>query len=530
LEEGLRFLGRKPVLAAFFAFMTALAAVIEARDGSRLLVAAVVVAALAAFGLLVVTLRREALQSRREQLAASRRLRVSVGRVGGVDPVAIGVDAASQTVLPGREAPEYVPRAVDNALSCAIGAAVEGKGNWLVVGMGRSKVGKSRALYEALRRHDARQALELVAPVDQDALLELLVPGGMEPTAGVVRVLWIDDLEPFVGAGMTVRTLEEWRSAVPGGIVVATYGGKGSDMVAGPGSSAIATPCGDILRYAEEVEIESSTPTEIESLRGELSGEAVEAIESHGLAAYLVAGPLMRRKLMTGRHDPGEPECHEGVALVRAVVDWTRCGRMDALAEHDARRLWAVYLPHGMPATQGAFEQAVAWGCRPVAGTSALLSSDGGYRPYEYVVRMVREQSSTPPPSDEAWSLAIKDARDGQAFMVGYEAYDHDRIDDAIVAWTAARASTTDEVAAGALCNLGVIRHQCGQYGQAVDLYDEIVERYDREPEMARYVARALFNKAMALIHLEGPEVARELFDYVAERFGEADTPNSTYG
>lgn len=528
-EDVLKFLGRKPVLAAFVTFTTTLAAAIEVRHGPRSLVAAVVVlAALAALGLLLVTLRRETLESRRERLEASHRLRVTVGRVGSIDPLDIGVDAASQTVLPGDRVPEYVAREVDAALSRAVGAAVDGEGRWLVVGMGRSKVGKSRALFEALRRHDARQALELVAPVDQDALAALLAPGGMAPAAEAVRVLWIDDLEPFVGQGMTHRTLDEWRSVAPNGIVVATYGGKGSDLVADSSLGAIATLSGEILRDAKEVAIESSTPTEIESLRGELPNETIEAIKSYGLAAYLVAGPLMQRKLTTGRHGPGEPECHEGVALVSAVVDWARCGRTDGLAERDARLLWPVYLPYGMPATQEAFARAVAWACRPVAGTTALLSSDDGYRPYEYVVRLVREQPNTSQPSDEAWALAIGNARDGQALAVGHEAYDHDRIDDAIAVWTAARASAIDEVAAASAFNVGATHQEFGQVDEALAIYDEIVERYDRTPGLGLYIAKALYNKATVLMFLEGPTVADEIFAYVWERFGEEPAPPSS--
>jgi hypothetical protein len=67
---------------------------------------------------------------------------------------------------------------------------------WFVMVEGRSTVGKSRTLFEAIHRYDAEQDhLHLVAPRDAAALRDLL-----DPTKGVLRfggpaVLWLDDVE-----------------------------------------------------------------------------------------------------------------------------------------------------------------------------------------------------------------------------------------------------------------------------------------------------------------------------------------------
>ena len=45
---------------------------------------------------------------------------------------------------------------------------------------------------------------------------------GKEPA-----VLWLDDIEPFLNQGLTLRILREWQSTGPVRIVTATYGGKG---------------------------------------------------------------------------------------------------------------------------------------------------------------------------------------------------------------------------------------------------------------------------------------------------------------
>ena len=78
-------------------------------------------------------------------------LQVPVGPISEIDPTMIGVDRAAQQVLPGGVIPAYVARAIDAELRGALGAAVRGQGPWLVVVSGLSKVGKSRALFEALR-------------------------------------------------------------------------------------------------------------------------------------------------------------------------------------------------------------------------------------------------------------------------------------------------------------------------------------------------------------------------------------------
>ena len=100
--------------------------------------------------------------------------RAPVAAVSQLDPTQIGVDRAAQDILPGGEVPEYVARDVDDELRAAVAAALDGSGRWLVVVIGPSKVGKSRALFEAVTEPARGRRLALVAPVDAAALRELL--------------------------------------------------------------------------------------------------------------------------------------------------------------------------------------------------------------------------------------------------------------------------------------------------------------------------------------------------------------------
>src|SRR6202171_182904 len=221
---------RQTVLAGCLAAAAALAGLSGPVGVPWLAAAGLIVAALAG---LVIIAARARLEGRRERAESVRRLRVAP--ITEVDPTLIGVDKAVQTVLPGATLPDYLPRGVDTGLRDVIAAALAGRGDWLVVVVGGSKVGKSRTLFEALRRCALAGQLELGAPVDGGALRSLLAPGQAMPIRAEYAVLWLDDLELFLNEGVTLRTLREWQSGGPGRIVAATYGGKGSEMVAGSG-------------------------------------------------------------------------------------------------------------------------------------------------------------------------------------------------------------------------------------------------------------------------------------------------------
>jgi len=45
--------------------------------------------------------------------------------------------------------------------------------------------------------------------------------------------LWLDDLELFLNEDVTLAILREWHAGVRGRIIAATYGGKGSERIAG---------------------------------------------------------------------------------------------------------------------------------------------------------------------------------------------------------------------------------------------------------------------------------------------------------
>ena len=518
---------REAVLGSCLAAAAALVALSVPLGVPWLAVASVIFAAVSGLLRLVIGVQRVRLESQRERAESARWLRVPVAPIGEVDPTLIGVDPAAQTVLAGDVLPDYLGREVDAALRDAVAAALNGRGRWLVVVVGGSKVGKSRALFEALRRCARAGELELVAPVDGDALRSLLNPG-QSPRAGAAHaVLWLDDLEPFLNQGVTLQTLREWQAGGPGRIVTATYGGKGSELIAGSSTGGLTTLATDVLQHAREIPLWPTTVGELDPLRAKLSNAEFEAVQRHGLAAYLVAGPALERKLTTSRHAPGEDLCPEGVAVVYAAVDWARCGRTDPISHETLRQLWPTQLPAGSPDTDEGFDTGVVWALRPVAATIALLQRAGSYQAYDYVIRLVRDKPGAEPPSDLAWDAAIETATAVKAFAVAVAAYSHSRLKDAATALNRARESSVDEVAAVAGFNLGVVLGELGRSAEEVAVYDEVVARYgeDPAPALREQVATALRNKGVRLGVLGRFAEAVAVYEEVVARYGEDPAP-----
>ncbi len=474
---------------------TAIAALVGPLEAAWLRIAGVIVAAAGALARVVIAVQRARLEGEREHVAAAYRLRVPVAPIGKIDLTLIGVDPAAQTILAGKEVPAYVERTVDGQLQKAVEAALDSAGRWLVVVGGASKVGKSRTLFEALRRCAHAGELEFLAPVDGQALRSLLTPGervGRQWAAHAV--LWLDDLEPFLNQGVTLPMLREWQAGGPGRIVAATYGGKGSELIAGASAEGLATLAFDVLQQARQILLEATTTGELRVLRSTLTAQEFDDVARHGLAAYLVAGPALERKLATGRHAPGEDACPQGVALVYAAIDWARCGRTDPIGEQMLCNLWSSYLPAGTRATDEAFEAGLTWACRPVAGTITLLQRTDSYTAYDYMVRLVRGKPDAKPPHNPTWAAAIQTVADTQATAVALAAYRCTRLEDAMAALARARDSSIDEVAATAGYNLGVVLGELGRFEQAIEVYNQVLARFTDAPEPAlrEVVARAL--------------------------------------
>lgn len=477
---------REQLLVAVLGVAAAAAALANPVGLRWLFVAALAIAVLGAIARVVIVIKQDRIAATRETKALERRLRVPEAPVGEVDPRRIGVDAAAQSVLPGGSIPEYVPRLVDETIRRSIEHAVHGGEPWIVAVSGPSKAGKSRTLFEALRSCGVHAELCLVAPADGDALRSLLddPPARLRDSK---PILWLDDLEPFMAQGVTLDTLREWHEAT-GMPVLTTYGGKGSERIGeSPGMRELTELTKTLLQHSREILLDATRSSELAQLPSSL-GESIRIeIARHGLAAYMVAAPALERKLTTRRHGPGHAESPEGAAVVYAAVDWSLCGRTDAIPPQTLRRLWTAYVENGSAATDDAFDAGVEWALRPVAGSIALLRRPGGYVPYDYIVSFVRDRRDAADPRDEAWICATDTIDPGQAFAVGVSAWAYDRVRYAISAFEVARSHGTRDIAGRASFNLGLAHRRRGEVAETAEAYRDAIrsEHSDAGPRAA---------------------------------------------
>ncbi len=520
---------REALLLSCLGLAAAIGALGKFAGSPALELVAIIVAIAGAALRIRIAVRRSKFEGRVEEAARSRLTRVPIGPIEEVDPTQAGVDAAPpQGILAGGSVPDYVPREVDAELKAAIDAAVAGQGAWIVVAVGPSKVGKSRALFEALTRSSAQGPLDFVAPVDAAAVLALSSPGELPEDRDGRNVLWLDDLEPFINQGMSLKSLREWRERHPGSIVAGTYGGKGSEILREAGTSGLATVADEILQQSEEVLVSGTSSSELEPLKEKVSESVLRSIEQHGLAAYLVAGPKLQRKLGTGIHAPGEPACPEGVAIVYATADWARCGRTDAIPDETLRQLWEDYLPSGVRSTDEAFERGLDWALRPVAGTIALIEHTNSYRAYDYVVRIVEGAPGAEPPTESAWRAVMAGASDAQAVGVGIMAFQRDAYRHAAEAFELGRESSDTFYRAIAGVNLAVTLRELGEHVEALAAFEYMARFEDSESAVMREGAiYSLIEKGTTLVLLDRREEALAAFADVASRYADAEEPSS---
>ncbi len=431
---------------------------------TELLIGVLCIGAVAAVVCIVVQIARSRAEGKQDREASERLVRVPVAPVHRIAATAIGVDPAALRILPGKgDIPTYVPRSVDASLNAAVRSALDGNRDekWIVVVHGPPKVGKSRTLYESLVRVEAEgQNLVLVAPRDGAAVQTLLEPGQLRREADKRYVVWLDDLEVFVADGVTLDTVREWHDNW-GAIVVATYGGKGGERVRDKKTNEFSVLAETILSFAERVGLGPTSPAELTHLPANLPEQDRGAIADYGLAAALVAAPKLETKFDSKQHGMGEPVSEEGVAVVRAAVDWSLCGRTDPIDKKTLRELWPTYLKQG-ETTDERFDSGLKWALEPVAGTISLLSGSESFQAFDYIVAHVAEDPNIPPPPDAAWQQALDTDDPGQLFDVGGVAYLEGREHDAERALAAASKGEDSQVAAVANVNFGVLRQGKG--------------------------------------------------------------------
>ncbi len=359
-----------------------------------------------------------------------------------VDPIMLGVHPSSPVdgirgpagePLPER-VPAYVPRDVDDELARRLSAS------GFVVLVGDSAAGKSRAAYQAMLTLPNHV---LIVPRDRASL-----PAALDKAAAMRRcVLWLDDLEGYLGSGGLTRA----------GIAGLLSGKRAHRVV-------VAT-----LRSAEEALLTSEVPTagfglqhrrEIHAVlglahriglqrvfsapeRGRAADltwdpridEALAHADVFGIAEYLAAGPELMRdweNAWSANSNARAASHPRAAALIAAAVDVRRGGFTSPVPRALLDEVHERYLQErgGARLRPEPLADAWAWATRPRRATTALLEPDGNrhVQVFDYLLDRVQEQRGpggyVP---DEVMEAALAVASPADSDNIGRTAYLHAR-------------------------------------------------------------------------------------------------------
>jgi tetratricopeptide (TPR) repeat protein len=295
-----------------------------------------------------------------------------------------GVDVEA---LPAGAQWHYVERDFEQRLRAAVAAALLGDGPRLVMLCGESGAGKSRSAFRLLEWEGLHDAWVLV-PRDGASVETLLRPGAL-PRRWRPLVIWLDDLERYACAGVggldegALRNLDCDRPVV----LLATAGGRGDADAERQGQ--LVDPLAQLRALAARIDVPVKLSTSELARAGELYGPALLGeIREVGLGRRMMAIGELRERLLSAH------ECREGMAIVRAAIDWRRAGARQPLSTDRLQALYGDYLPDDLDPSERLFESALRWARAPLPGTriSPLRRArGGGYEPNDLAVEVAAE-------------------------------------------------------------------------------------------------------------------------------------------
>ena len=334
-------------------------------DKRVLVVLGLVVAAVVAW---LVSPAQHALTLLRQRRAVLDRAAVGGGRLprlGDVSLEDLGVRVPRQ--VSGRSRPQ-LPYAGRHELDPALTEAMSR--HRFVLVHGPSAAGKSRSAAEAARRLWPDRRVLVADPAS--GLLEGVLDSGTRLSEVVV---WLDDLNEHLGAGLTaglVRRLLDW----PGLRIVATM--RAAAYTNYQPRAGLRPSGADVLEMAEEVVFTGWDDRDRTQARTQLADhvEITAALDrGMGLGDYLVAGPELVARL-----EKGNPPA-DGIAgqtIVRVAADWYRAGLNRPAPIALVERLYPAYLPADDATLLDRFDAGLAWASDPATGHRMITRRTDG--------------------------------------------------------------------------------------------------------------------------------------------------------
>jgi TPR repeat protein len=344
--------------------------------------------------------------------------------VADTDLLGLGVHRARAGESDRSTLPPYVLRDVDGRVRDELRIAAESGGFVLLTG--DSTAGKTRTALEAVRKVLPGHLL-LAPPRDADLRLLLRAPG--EP-AYDRHILWLDDLERYVGSGGLEPSL---LTSLIGSrlVVLATLRDERydtlretADEVSGEGgSNRMAAETGlRVLNMVEPIVVRrlwsDAELARVERADDSRLHEAHARHGIHGIAEYLAAGPELLAEWRRAARSTAKGGHPRGAALVAAAVDLARIGLVGDLPMELLQEAHHGYLKAlgGTALRPESYADAFAWVSHVRFGVTSLLmdgEEDGSKRPFDYLVDSVARAPEAPDIPDAVWLVALGHADDG---------------------------------------------------------------------------------------------------------------------
>jgi len=361
---------------------------------------------------------------------------IPVSQLRAADMYDLGVDLEAHESLKALDIEQdnapYVARDCDRDLREDLAHALRHDEATLVVVTGHSKAGKSRTALEAIRAATAGSWLVVPRPLTNSiAELSEMSP----PVAGPV-VIWLDDLEPWVGlAGLSPQVLgafRNWNSPV---LLIATAHGKGVD-IAGVDGERFQEPLRELLARSRKHHLASRpTPTEEDRLHASFGEDACEQVCTQGIGEFFVAAPRLIDRLELGANRTGQ-------AIVRAAIECRRAGVLSPVSSRWLQDLYWFFLDD----TSGAesFEAGLRWATQPIYRSTALLRptrtsndqrlTEDLYEPFDFLVDHIAGLGKSLDPL--TWNYVIEHGRYEDLLAIGLTAAvnrDFERVERALL-------------------------------------------------------------------------------------------------
>lgn len=322
--------------------------------------------------------------------------------------------------------PAYIRRDAEPQLREALGRA------GFVLLVGESTAGKSRLAHEVARGLFPRHAF--VRPLSRAALAEALRVAARRRRS----VLWLDDLEDFLGAGgLTAAMLAGLSAGRPGRrVVLATmrtqefrrFDAREESRLTGSDRDAWRTQR-DVLQQAVVVRLARhwSVPERRRALAHRQDpriGAALRAGERFGIAEVLAAGPELLATWQNAWAPGANPR---GAAVVAAAVDCRRAGLRRPVSRDWLRELHVPYLTArgGGDLQPEPFDAAMDWACTAAYATSGLLIGNygQGYAAFDYLLNA----PGLAPVPDHLWQALIGRVTPAETYDIGLQAHQDGR-------------------------------------------------------------------------------------------------------